>query len=71
MRIAQILYEKVHWIFEAEKLPDWPPSPEGNPIVLIDITDKPEIQEGWDHDADSGEFAPPELKPQPPVSLTE
>jgi len=39
MRIAQILNDRVHWIFDADEIPDWPPDPEGNPIVLVDITD--------------------------------
>ena len=59
MRIAQILHDKTHWIFEGEKIPNWPPDPEGNPIILIDITDKPEVQEGWEYDKETGEFTEP------------
>lgn len=66
MRIAQILYNKAHWIFEAEEIPEWPPDPQGNPIVLVDITGKPEVQEGWDYDKETGEFTEPE--PQEPAN---
>ena len=38
MKIAQILYGRVHHIFEADAIPDWPPDPDGNPIILIDVT---------------------------------
>ena len=61
LRIAQILWGKAHWITEMEEIPDWPPDPEGNKIVFVDITEKPEVQEGWDYDAETGIFtAPPE-----------
>lgn len=49
MRIVQILNSKAHWIFEAEEIPNWPPDAEGNPILLLSITDRPEVQEGWDY----------------------
>ena len=49
MRIAQILHNKAHHIFEADEIPDWPPDPEGDPIILVDISDHPEVQEGWDY----------------------
>lgn len=59
LKIAQILYDKAHYIFEDESIPDWPPDPEGNPIMLVDITDKPEVQEGWDYDKETGIFTEP------------
>lgn len=59
MRIAQILHDKAHWIFEEEEIPSWPPDPEGNPIILVDITDRPEVQEGWEYDEETGEFTEP------------
>lgn len=74
MRFAQILWDKAHWVFEADTKPDFPPGPDGEPIVIVDITAKPEVQEGWDYNADTGEFTPPpkpELEPLPPVPLTE
>jgi len=59
MRFAMILHERAHWIFEAEEMPRWPPMPDGKPVELIDITDKPEVQEGWLYDRDTGTFSPP------------
>jgi hypothetical protein len=64
MRIAQILHGKAHWIFEAPEIPNWPPDPQGNPIVLVDISDKPDVQEGWDYNADTGGFTSPVI-PEP------
>lgn len=50
-RYAQILNNKAHWIFEADKKPKFAPD-----IVLIDITGSSEVQEGWDYDAETGAF---------------
>ena len=50
MKIAQILNNKFHWIFEADGIPVWPPDPDGNPIVLVDITGRDDISEGDDYD---------------------
>lgn len=70
MRFAQISWDKAHWIFEAEDKLEWPPGPEGEPIVIVDVTAKPEVQEGWLFDAENGEFtAPPEPEPQPLPSV--
>ncbi len=67
MRFVQILWNKAHWIFEADEKPEWPPGPEGEPIVIVDITSKPEVQEGWGYNTGTGEFTPPpEPKPLPP-----
>lgn len=41
-RFAQIQDNKVHWVFEAEKMPQFAPD-----IVLLDITDYPQVAEGW------------------------
>lgn len=58
---AQILYGKAHWIFEAEEMPDYGPD-----IVLVEITDKPEVKEGWDYNPETGEFTEPIiLEPKP------
>lgn len=54
-RFAQIEYGKAHWVFEAEEKPEFAPN-----IVLIDITDRPEIQEGWAYDELTGDFTPPQ-----------
>lgn len=63
-QFAQILYNKAHWIFEDEAFPEFPPDAEGNPIIIIDITDKPEVQEGWDYNSETGEFTEP-TPPEP------
>lgn len=61
MKFVQILYNKAHWIFEAEERPEFAAN-----IVLVDITDKPEVQEGWDYNGKTGEFtAPSILEPLP------
>lgn len=59
MRIVQILHNKAHWIFEAEEMPNFPPDQQGNPIMLVDITDKSEVQEGWDYNPKTGELSEP------------
>lgn len=69
-RFAQILYDKAHWIFEDEEMPHFPPDPEGNPIIIIDITDHLEVQEGWDYDHETDTFTKPiipEPEPQPEI----
>ena len=68
MKFAQILYDKAHWIFEADEKPEFAPN-----IVLVDITSKPEVQEGWDYNRETGEFMAPvipeptPMEPQPTV----
>lgn len=63
---AQILDSKAHWIFEADEKPEFAPN-----IVLVNITDKTEIQEGWNYNALTGEFTPPNIpdpvEPQPTI----
>jgi len=54
-RFAQIERNKAHWVFEAEEKPEFAPN-----IVLVDITDRPEIQEGWSYDAATGTFTEPQ-----------
>lgn len=73
MRVAQILYDKAHWIFNPletfgkDEMPKLPPDPEGKPIVLVDVTDKPEVSIGWDYDTETGIFTEPEIViPDPP-----
>ncbi|MGY3188722.1 hypothetical protein [Lysinibacillus sp. TE18511] len=63
MKFAQILYSKAHWIFDAYEKPDFAPN-----IVLIDITERNEIQEGWDYNANTGEFTAPSLESLPPTN---
>jgi hypothetical protein len=58
MRYAQILNGRAHWVFEQETLPEFAPN-----IVLVNITDKPEVKEGWKYNPDTGEFANPYVPP--------
>lgn len=58
MKFAQIYNNKVHWIFEAEVMPEFAPD-----IVIIDITEHPEIKEGWDYDANADSFSEPIVQP--------
>ncbi len=68
MKFAQILYDRAHWVFEADEKPEFAPN-----IVLVDITSKPEVQEGWDYNRETGEFTAPvipeptPIEPQPTV----
>ena len=57
MKFAQIVDDKVHWIFESEEKPVFAPY-----IILIDITDREDIEEGWTYK--DGEFTKPELAPK-------
>lgn len=59
-RYAQILWDKAHWIFEADEVPEFAPD-----IVIVEITNKPEVEEGWDYNKTSGEFTPPPINPSP------
>lgn len=63
-RITQVLYNKAHFIFEEEEIPQWPPYSDGGIPLLIDITNKPEVQEGWDYNSETGEFTEP-VPPEP------
>lgn len=58
-RFSQILHNKAHWIFGTAEKPEYAPN-----IFLVDITDKPDVQEGWDYDSETGEFTEP-AKPEP------
>lgn len=58
MRIAQILYNKAHYIFEAKEIPILPPDQDGNPIVFVEISE--DVQEGWHYDLKSKKFTKPE-----------
>jgi len=40
MRVAQIYKGKIHEIFTADEIPDWPPYPNGEKPLLIDITNR-------------------------------
>ena len=55
-RFAQILNDKVHYVFESKEKPEL-----AKDIILIDITKKPEVKEGWDYDIYEKTFSKPEL----------
>ena len=65
IKLAQIQYNKVHWIFEAEENPEFAPN-----IVLVDITGNTEVQEGWDYESATGAFTEPDYEPIEPVEIT-
>ena len=64
MRFVQILYGKAHWIFDSNIVPEFAPN-----IKIVDITDKPEVQEGWDYNEQTGIFTEPKavksINPEP------
>lgn len=61
MKYAQILKDKVHWIFESDEKPQFAPN-----ILLVDITDNAGVLEGWDYDAETGAFTEPiPIEPRP------
>ena len=60
MRYAMILHNKAHWIFEQDEIPNFGPDPDGNPIVVVDITNMGDVQEGDDYNAKTGTFSPPQ-----------
>ena len=66
MKYAQILNNKVHWIFVADKKPKFAPN-----IVLVDISDNIEVQEGWDYNERTGEFTRPDIKEVPTPDIKE
>ena len=57
MKIAQILHSRLHYIFEADEIPDWPPDQDGNSIVLIDVTGK-DCKEGDGYNHVTGATVP-------------
>lgn len=60
-RYAQILYGKVHWICESEEPREFPPN-----LAFVEITDKHEVQEGWDYNETTEEFTAPVIsEPEP------
>jgi len=64
-RYAQILWGKAHWVFEAEEAPEFAPD-----INIVDITDKPEVQEGWDYDEETRDFTEPIVPEPTPIEPT-
>lgn len=54
-KFAQILNDKVHYVFESENKPEV-----SNEIILIDITGKNKIKEGWNYNIYDKTFSEPE-----------
>ncbi|PKM75012.1 MAG: hypothetical protein CVU92_03505 [Firmicutes bacterium HGW-Firmicutes-17] len=52
MKYVQILNNRAHWIFEAQVKPDF-----AKDIILVDITGKDQIKEGWFYDSITGLFS--------------
>ena len=54
MKVAQIINNKIHWIFDSveitgkDELPNFPPDQYGNPILFVDITGT-DVEEGDDY----------------------
>jgi hypothetical protein len=71
-RYAQILYEKAHWIFETDETLEQLYQRFAPDIVFVDITNRPEVQEGWDYDGVN--FTAPQdepVTPQPALPTTD
>lgn len=55
MKFAQILNNKVHWVFDTDSTPRFAPN-----IILKDITNvNPQPQEGWDYNSIADSYTPP------------
>lgn len=55
-KFAQIVENKVHWIFEAEEKPEFAPY-----IQLVEITGRDDVKEGWYYN--EGNFSEIDLNP--------
>lgn len=51
-RYTQIVDNKAYWIFDTEVEPVFAPN-----IVLVDITGRDDIKEGWDYDVKTNTFS--------------
>lgn len=65
-RYAQILHGKAHWIFETDETMEQLRQRFAPDILFVDITNKPDVEEGWDYHSDTQTFAPP-IIPQPSI----
>jgi hypothetical protein len=63
-KFAQIYNGKAHWVFEAEEKPEFSPD-----IILVEITGRDDIQEGWDYNSETGEFTEPQPIPAEPQEV--
>jgi len=73
-RWAIIKDNKVHWIHSGNKLPVLGPTSNGETLEIVDISERPEVQEGWVRDVETGTLSEPsppapEYVPQYPMSL--
>ena len=55
-RFAQILNDKVHYVFESKTKPEL-----AKDIILVDITKNPEVKEGWDYNIYEKTFSEPKV----------
>lgn len=62
LRIAQIVNNKAHWIFKDHEMPNFPPDTDGNPTILVNITNLPKVREGWDYCPKTGTFSGKEIE---------
>jgi hypothetical protein len=49
-KYAQVLYGMAHWIFTSEESLDQLNQRFAPNMVFVDITNQPQVQEGWSHD---------------------
>ena len=61
-----MLHGKAHWIFESDEIPAF-----ASKIKIVDITNFPHVQEGWEYDAGTGTFAKPQSIEYPSSPLIE
>jgi len=54
-----IIDNKVRQIFDTHEPLNLGADPEGNPILTVDITNKPQVREGWSYDPETEEFKDP------------
>ena len=55
-RFAQILNDKVHYVFESKTKPEL-----AKDIILVDITKNLEVKEGWNYNIYEKTFSEPEV----------
>lgn len=53
-KFVQILWEKAHWIFYAEEMPQFDADTE-----ILDITHLPHVKERWDYNRETNTFSEP------------
>ncbi|MCL2352611.1 MAG: hypothetical protein FWC55_08790 [Firmicutes bacterium] len=66
-KIAQIVDGAVNWVFNADgtdnfpagpgEFPDWPVNSGWSPDMLVDVSGRPEVREGWLYDRETGVFS--------------